>query len=179
MNVKRVVTGRNDAGESVFLTANSAPRTHDYAHIPGMSITQLWSTTASPSLGSIKDPTENVVSIVPDVGGTQFMVVAFPPDRVMASPSFNGAAAAEENLRHAPGLAERFEPDNPGMHTTDTIDYAVVLRGQIWLELDGGRVEHLRAGDVVVQNGTRHAWRNRGDETALLAFVLIGAARKN
>jgi hypothetical protein len=179
MNVKRVVTGRNTAGESVFLSVSNAPRTHDFEHIPGMSVTQLWSTPAAPTLAEgLLDPTEVVESIVPSRGGTQFMLVGFPPDRVMMAPSFDVAAAVQEHLRHAPGLAEKFEPDNPGMHTTDTIDYAIVVRGEISLELDAGRIEHLRAGDVVVQNGTRHAWRNRGDEVALVAFVLIGAARK-
>lgn len=179
MKIKRVVTGRSDAGESVFVSTDPAPRTHDFEHVPGMSITQLWSTPALPSLDArIVDPTEVLKSIVPGAGGTQFMIVAFPPDRVALSPSFDGAAAGAENLRHAPGLAEKFEPDNPGMHTTDTIDYGIVLRGEISLELDGGRIEHLHAGDVVVQNGTRHAWRNRSDEVALIAFVLIGAARK-
>jgi hypothetical protein len=179
MNVKRVVTGRNAAGESVFVSAGNAPRTHDYQHIPGMSVTQLWSTPALPALGDgTLDPTDVVKSIVPLLGGTQFMLVGFPPDRVMMAPSFDVAAAVQENLRHAPGLAEKFEPDNPGMHTTDTIDYAIVVRGEISLELDAGRIEHLRAGDVVVQNGTRHAWRNRSNEVALVAFILIGAARK-
>lgn len=178
MNVKRVVTGRNAAGESVFVSVSHAPRTHDFQHIPGMSVTQVWSTPASPSLDArISDPTEAMKSIVPQLGCTQFMLVGFPPDRVMMAPSFDVVAAVEENLRHAPGLAEKFEPDNPGMHTTDTIDYAIVLRGEISLELDAGRIEHLQVGDVVVQNGTRHAWRNRGDEVALVAFVLIGAAR--
>lgn len=179
MNVKRVMTGRNEAGQSVFVSVSNAPSTHDFQHIPGMSITQLWSTPPSPSLDvTVSDPTQGATSVLPGVGGTQFMVVAFPPDRVMMSPAFNVAAAVEEHLRHAPGLAEKFEPDNPGMHTTDTIDYGIVLRGEISLELDGGRIEHLRAGDVVVQNGTRHAWRNQGEEVALVAFVLIGAVRK-
>jgi mannose-6-phosphate isomerase-like protein (cupin superfamily) len=144
-----------------------------------MSVTQLWSTPALPTLeDSVLDPTGRVNSIVPPLGGTQFMLVGFPPDRVMMAPSFDVPAAVSENLRYAPGLAEKFEPDNPGMHTTDTIDYAIVLRGEISLELDGGRIEHLRAGDFVIQNGTRHAWRNPGNEVALVAFVLIGAARK-
>jgi hypothetical protein len=105
------------------------------------------------------------------------MVVAFPPDQVMMSPSFNPMAAAQENLRVAPGLAETFEVDAPGMHTTDTIDYGIVLKGEVWLELDDGKVEHLKEGDVVIQNGTRHAWRNRGTTVAVVAFVLIGAQR--
>ena len=179
MKIKRVVTGRNASGESVFVSVGDAPRTHDLQHIPGMSITQLWSTPASPGLDvRISDPTAEQSSVLPGCGGTQFMIVAFPPDRVMMSPSFNAAAAVEEHRRHAPGLAEKFEPDNPGMHTTDTIDYGLVLRGEITLELDAGHVEHLRAGDVVVQNGARHAWRNQGGEVALVAFVMIGAVRK-
>ena len=68
-----------------------------------------------------------------------------------------------------PGLAERFEPDNPVMHTTDTNDYGIVLDGEIWLELDDGRVQHLRQHDIVIQNGTRHAWRNKSDRPALMA----------
>ena len=77
-----------------------------------------------------------------------------------------------------PGLAECFESDNPGMHTTDTIDYGIVLDGEIWLELDDGQTQHLRKLDVVVQNGTRHAWRNRSGRVTLMAFVLIGACRR-
>ncbi len=73
-----------------------------------------------------------------------------------------------------PGLAELFEPDNPGMHTTPTVDYGVVLEGEIVLDLDAGETTLLRPGDVVVQNGTRHAWRNPGTRPATVFFVLIG-----
>ena len=92
---------------------------------------------------------------------------------MFASPGFDGEAALRETLAVSPGLAERFEPD--GMHTTPTIDYAIVLDGEIWLELDGARITHLRQHDVVIQNGTRHAWRNKSERSATLAFVLIGA----
>jgi quercetin dioxygenase-like cupin family protein len=77
----------------------------------------------------------------------------------------------------SPGIAERFEPGNPGMHTTDTVDYVVVLAGEVWLELDDGQLTELRAGDTVVQNGTRHAWRNRSTEPVTLAVVQVGVAR--
>ena len=178
MKIKRVVTGRNEAGESVVVSVADASCTHDFVHIPGMSVTQLWSTKRDPAIPKVfSDPTASIQSIVPGVGGTQFMFVAFPPDHVMMSPDFDPAAAGAENLKHAPGLAEKFEIDAPGMHTTDTVDYAIVLRGEVTLDLDGGRVEHLKAGDVVIQNGTRHAWRNGGTEPALVAFVLIGANR--
>jgi quercetin dioxygenase-like cupin family protein len=74
-------------------------------------------------------------------------------------------------------LAELFEPDQPGMHVTQTVDYVVVLDGQIWLELDDGQLVSLRQGDTVVQNGTRHAWRNLGTQAATLAVVMVGAPR--
>jgi len=64
------------------------------------------------------------------------------------------------------------------MHTTDTIDCAVVISGECWLELDGEAETHLHAGDCVVQNGTRHAWRNRSDAPCVLFVTLLGAARR-
>jgi quercetin dioxygenase-like cupin family protein len=69
------------------------------------------------------------------------------------------------------------EPDDPGMHTTDTIDLEVILRGEVILELDDGAERLLRAGDTVVQNGTRHRWRNPGPEPALMAVLMLGARR--
>ena len=74
-----------------------------------------------------------------------------------------------------PGLGAHMEPGAPGMHTTATIDFEVVLDGEVWLELDDGEEVHLHAGDCVVQNGTRHAWRNHGSAPARLAVFLIGA----
>ncbi len=69
------------------------------------------------------------------------------------------------------------EPDHPGMHTTDTVDLDLVVSGEVWLELDDGEEVQLRAGDCVVQNGTRHAWHNRTSEPAVLFVTLLGAAR--
>ena len=69
------------------------------------------------------------------------------------------------------------EPENFGMHTTDSVDYGVVISGSITLELDDGRKERLEAGDVFVQNGTRHAWRV--DEPCRMAVVLTGVPRRS
>ena len=76
-----------------------------------------------------------------------------------------------------PGAGEFLEADNPGMHTTQTVDIGVVLTGELWLELDDGAEVHLRPGDIVVQNGTRHAWRNKGSQPCTVAYALVGAAR--
>jgi mannose-6-phosphate isomerase-like protein (cupin superfamily) len=74
-------------------------------------------------------------------------------------------------------LGDHFERDNPGFHTTDTIDYGVVVRGEMTLELDDGQKVHLRQGDCVIQNGTRHRWRNPLPEPCLMAFVSVGGKR--
>ena len=77
-----------------------------------------------------------------------------------------------------PGLAEKFEMDSPGMHTTDSVDYGVLIEGEMHLELDDGASKKLAPRDVVVQNGTRHAWRNKSDKPATMLFVLVGAQRR-
>ena len=120
---------------------------------------------------------ESQMTYLPQVGETRLMIVTFPPNSVMMSDSFDPAAAGQEYMEHIPDLAAKFEPDNPGMHTTDTVDYGIILEGEVWLELDDGKQVHLKAQDVVVQNGTRHAWRNKSNKPVKIAFVLIGARR--
>ena len=175
--IRRLVTGHDAAGRAVFTSDTSPPRTEPFKHIPGMVSRIVWSTAATPSLPHDgNDPTAVVKSVVPGVGETRLLVITFPPDSVFASQDFDPAAAVQENLRISPGLAERFEPD--GMHQTPTIDYAIVLDGEIWLELDDGHAEFLLPHTVIIQNGTRHAWRNKSERPASLAFVLIGATER-
>src|SRR5260370_12307962 len=114
-------------------------------------------------------------SIVPGPGGTSLHFVMFPPRSVFADPSFDGEAARGEALIRLRGLADHFEKEDPAMHKTNTVDYAVVFDGEIWLELDDGKTVHLKKGDVVVQNGTRHAWRNRDTAPVTMLFFLNGA----
>jgi quercetin dioxygenase-like cupin family protein len=89
-----------------------------------------------------------------------------PPDSVL-----------DELRQKLPGMLEVLEPDSPGMHTSDTIDFVHIVSGEIWLELDDGAQRQLRAGDCVIQNGTRHAWRNASTEPCVMAVALIGARR--
>jgi mannose-6-phosphate isomerase-like protein (cupin superfamily) len=174
--VRRIVTGERN-GKSVVVSDGSMENTHDYASVPGFRTTLAWATMqASPVLPHDgRDPVVNVKSMLPDPHGTRLMVVQFPPDSVMTSPDFDPAAAGAEYAKHLPGLAETFEPDGSGMHRTATVDYDVILSGELWLELDDGETRHLKAGDVVIQNGTRHAWRNRTEQPTVMLSVLIGA----
>ena len=77
--------------------------------------------------------------------------------------------------RPCPGMLDHMEPGHPGMHTTRTIDFEIVLSGEVVLELDDGATVHLHPGDTVVQNGTRHRWHNPGAEPATLAVFMCGA----
>jgi len=77
----------------------------------------------------------------------------------------------------APGLLSVMEPDAPGMHTTDSIDFIYVISGEVIMTLDDAAEVHLAAGDTLVQSGTRHAWRNPGQEACRLIAVQIGAER--
>lgn len=100
------------------------------------------------------------------------MIVTFPPDRNMVELA-DPAAAGAEYMQKVPGLAETFEQENPGMHKTPTTDYAIVLEGEVVCMLDEGEVT-VRAGDVMIQDHTRHGWSNRTDAPAKVAFILIG-----
>lgn len=179
MKVRRFVTGIDAAGKSTIVEEGVPPRTDDFKSVPGFTSSLVWSTGPVPQVGQVgvHDPTPKVESFVPEAGASRLMVVTFPPDSVMMAADFDPAAAGMEYLEKVPGLAEAFEMENPGMHTTNSVDYDVVLDGEIWLELDDGREVKLQRNDVVVQNGTRHAWRNKGDKPATMLFVLIGAKR--
>jgi hypothetical protein len=170
---ERIVTGHHN-GKSVFLDGMEQPARAVFETIDGFVVSNVWRTAAGmPVPTAIGDPVATARSLLPEPGGTSFLIVQFPPDAVLASLADPQAAMAEYAAK-LPGLFEKFEPENPGFHKTETVDYAILLSGELWLELDGGAVRHLRPGDVVVQNATRHAWRNKTDAPAVIAFVLIG-----
>jgi quercetin dioxygenase-like cupin family protein len=173
MKVRRVVTGHDENGKSVVAHDGTPPRSKDFECTPGFSLSIVWTTDAG-APPSDQDATPTLKSVVPRSGESALHIVTFPPDTVMQGPTFDPAAAIQEHATEAPGLVDFFEPDHPGMHTTPTVDYGIVLEGEIWLELDDGKLVHLQQHDVVVQNGTRHAWRNKGAKPAKLAFVLLG-----
>lgn len=175
MHIRRVIAAKASNGKSVFVSDGPSPRAHAMAHVPGLGVAPIWSTPALPSLDADPvDPMPHMTSLIPQRGETQFVVVSLPPDQVFADPTFDAALAKEERQIWSPGLAETFEPDHPGMHTTPTIDYGVVLDGEVWLELDDQQAVRLRKHDTFVQHGTRHAWRNRTDRPVLLAVVMVG-----
>lgn len=178
MHLRRVVTIENTEAKSTILADGPVPRSTAFQHVPGFVTSLLWATNAQATVPTEQcDVAFNTCSWVPQAGGTRLMVITFPPDSIYQAAEFNPVAAGAEYAAVLPGLAERFEPDNSGMHTTDTIDYGVVLEGNIVLELDKGQQIGFGKHDVIVQQGTRHAWRNPGSEPATVLFVMVGALR--
>lgn len=172
-SVRRVVTGHDAAGRAIFVKDEWVDPLQ-IGSLPGSEFHMLWSAGATPSFpddGSEHPP----ATYFPPVGGFRFGQFSVPPESTPPAEGVDVDAAAAEMEAKLPGLAAHMEPDAPGMHTTATIDFEVVLDGEVWLELDDGAEVHLKPGDCVVQNGTRHAWRNHGDVTARLAVILIGA----
>ncbi len=172
---RRVVTGHDERGRSVV--ASDGPPGNE-----GGSLIELWATSAMPADNS--DPTDAAaardVILEPDANGTVFRFFEVAPEAGLASveerrrQSEARLAAMSEDERAA---AATLRPDvsrHPSMHRTRTVDYVVLLRGEVTMLLDEGEVE-LRPFDVVVQRGTNHAWVNHGEETALLAGVLVDA----
>lgn len=178
MQVRRIVTGHSPSGKSIFVSDASTPRSTAFKHVPGFVTTLVWETPPNVTLPVPPgDSSTAATSWVPRPGGTNMMFVTFPPDAVMMRPGFDPAAAGGEYMQVLPGLAECFERDSPGMHTTESTDYAMLIEGEIHLELDDGATRKLAPRDVVIQNGTRHAWRNQSDKPATMLFVLVGASR--
>ena len=149
--------------------------TYEFKSVPGYEHTLVWVDPTTPNLSNAQGFVRCPASVVPGPGGTSLHFVTFPPSSVFAEPSFDNEAARREALVRLRGLADHFEQEDPAMHKTNTVDYAVVYDGEIWLELDDAKTVHLKKGDVVVQNGTRHAWRNKSTEPVTMLFFLNGA----
>lgn len=176
MQIRRVVTAKDEAGKSVVVSDGRSPRELVFEHTKGFVSSPLWMVHDTPDL--TQGHGETMVgegSILAPEGGAAFMVVTFPPDSVMFEPGWDPEQAGAEHAKGAPGIVETFEMDNPGMHTTPTLDFATVISGEIVLELDDGETVTLKAGDTAVQHGVRHAWRNPSDAPASVSFVMLGA----
>ena len=170
---RRVVTGRDASGRSVFVSDGEVPG-KGLASAPDGGFYDVWGVDGRyqlPSDGSQPD----YRTFFPPATGFRYMVTHFPPDATPPPEDLDVEAMVAAMDEQFPGLRDHLEPEAPGMHTTQTVDIGVVLDGEVWLELDDGAEVHLTSGDFVVQNGTRHAWRNKSDRVTTMAFVLIGA----
>jgi quercetin dioxygenase-like cupin family protein len=145
--IRRIVTGHTAENVATVLIDGVAENVR--GNRPGQSTTLMWCTDGAPAdmaVGTdVEDMGNRKLGTYPPVNGTRFMIAEYPP---------NNAAV---------------------MHRTETIDYIVVLSGKIDMELDKGETVTIKAGDVMVQRGTNHAWINRYDEPCRMVFVLVDA----
>ncbi len=173
MGIRRVATGHDAQGKAVVASDEIVePITSEL--VPGIEFFRMWGGDEPcrfPDDGSHP----SAVQYFPPLHGFRFGLFTVPPDRESQLGEIDFDAALAQIEATLPGLAGHMEPDNPGMHTTATVDYEYVVSGRVVLELDDGASVELGPGDTVVQNGTRHAWRNPFDEPCTMVVVLVGA----
>lgn len=173
--IRRVVTGHDERGRAVVLSDGPAPFVHVNKLDPDWYSIDLWRTHETPAkiVSRAEEPTSGPRRQMPTKNGTVLRINHFPPEsetvrtmtpadllRVFEGLGNPAAATFGKGGRH------------PLMHRTETIDYAIVLSGQITMVMDDQDV-HLEAGDVLIQCGTNHAWSNRSKEPCMVAFILI------
>jgi mannose-6-phosphate isomerase-like protein (cupin superfamily) len=174
--IRRVVTGHDENGKAIVISDGPAPLVHTVALRPGYASTDIWRTNETPAriVSSPKDPTPGPRRQMPDPSGTVVRINTLAPEpedvRKLNASQAKEVFSAMGNQRASTYAANG---RHPMMHRTETVDYAIVLSGQVTCVLDDSEVV-LRAGDVLVQCGTNHAWSNRGTEPCQIAFVLIG-----
>jgi quercetin dioxygenase-like cupin family protein len=144
--IRRVVTGHDGANVAKVLI--DAPATNAKHPQPGLVSTMMWCTEAAPAAIPVGEQPEDlgarILGTAPPRNGTRFAVIDFPPG------------------------------NHPHMHRTETVDYVIVIEGEIEMDMDASSVK-LKAGDIMIQRGTNHAWANRSDKRARVAFVLVDA----
>jgi hypothetical protein len=176
LRTRRIVTGKGPNGKSCVISDGAPPRLHESPIPGGLSNALAWATTAGePIPPNGGDPTSTVTTYHPAPGDTVMIIAQFAPERAAEGQDVDPDEAAADVLKGLPGLGELI--GEGGMHTTDTIDYSILLSGELWLELEDGSETKLEPGDYVIQNGVQHAWHNKSEDYAVLAAVLIGTRR--
>jgi uncharacterized cupin superfamily protein len=175
MGIRRVVTGQRADGTSVYVSDEVVEPVLPPL-LGGNEVFQLWGADTATSLPTDGgEPAHD--NFFPPADGYRLHVFTMPPQSFAAPEIQDFDAALAETERLTPGMTGAVT-DNSGMHYTDTVDLLYIMSGEVHLELDGGETKILRKGDVIIQNGTNHAWYNRhGTEKAELLLVFIGARR--
>jgi quercetin dioxygenase-like cupin family protein len=173
--IRRIVTGHDANGRAIVLEDRTAPSVrHNPAHRGHVSV-ELWSTTGAPVLVSAQevDPTTGPKQIHPPALGTVFRISEIPPEtEEMRNMGPDQVAEVFRAFGNSAISTFGREQRHPFMHRTESVDYAVVLDGEVYLVLDDSEVL-VSAGDVVIQRGTNHAWSNRSGKPVKMLYVLI------
>jgi mannose-6-phosphate isomerase-like protein (cupin superfamily) len=173
-DIHRVVTGHDATGKAIVVSNGPLPTVVELTAIPGTIFHEVWSTAGAPApVDNGADPTTGPLTLLPPKHGTRIRFVDIPPDT--ADYLAHGASRmkdAFEQLGDAKASTVKANSPHPLMHRTETVDYGIVIEGEITLVLDDSEVL-LKPGSVVVQRGTNHAWANRSGQPCRMLFVLI------
>ena len=174
-NYRRIVTGHDESGTAIIESDQIATQILERPNRPGVRLTNFWMTDQTPAEynGTTETCTGPFV-LHPPINGSVFRCVEFMPEdpEVMKKMSSEDGVAAFAEMGAGENVVKGGR--HPWMHRTDSLDYGIVLNGEIWMLMDNEEDDVLlRAGDVVVQRGTNHAWANRGNEPCTVMFVLI------
>jgi hypothetical protein len=172
-NVRRIVTSHNAQGKAIIAMDGAPPTTLELKAIPGTMFYEIWNTNASPApIDNSDDPTLRPLQLHPMPQGSIIRIVDIPADVVHNQISEAEIAAGFAQIGAASATTRHADSPHKLMHRTETIDYGILLAGEIWLVLDEGETK-LEVGDIVIQRGTNHAWSNRTNETARMLFILL------
>lgn len=178
-SVRRIVTGHDSAGQAIIQEDGPVPRVQQVGGPAGPMFYEIWNTRATPAPidATSGEPAEDGIKLAPPAGGTRIRVLDIPPEgetiRTMspeeARAHFAEVGAGDASAHSGKGSRHAL------MHRTETIDYGIVLEGELVLIMDEGETT-VRTGDIVIQRGTNHGWSNRSDRNCRIAFILIDGA---
>ena len=175
--IHRVVTGHDACGTAIVAHNGPLPTVVEIQAIPGTVFHEVWSTSGAPApVDNGADPTLGPLMLPPPALGTRMRFVDIPPDTAefLAHGAANMKAAFSQIGDEKASTVQKHSP-HPLMHRTESVDYGVVIEGEMTLVLDDSEVL-LKPGSVVVQRGTNHAWANRSGKPCRMLFVLIDGA---
>ena len=173
--IRRVLTGEDSNGRSIFIEDGTSPAVRLVPQRPGYRVTNIWRTGEAPSAVEARDSISEHKGVLPPKHGTVLRVIDYPPEPQDPIELKRTQDATFAQLY--PDAQHELKPgEHPGMHRTDTVDYALVLVGEITAILEEDETV-LRAGDILIQRGTNHAWANRSGKPARIAFILIDGKR--
>ena len=173
---RRIVTGHDDRGRAVIIEDAPPPRATRIGGDRGPLFYEVWNTTETPARidRNSGEPPEEGIILAPPKHGTRIRVLDIPPeDETMADVTPEQARAHFAEVAAADASSHKTEGSrHPFMHRTESIDYGIMLEGELTLILDEGETV-VRAGDIIIQRGTNHGWANRSGRNSRIAFVLI------
>ncbi len=175
IKTRRVVTGHDKNGKAICLSDGYATNILQRPARPGVTLTNLWQTTTTPAeFDGAEETVDGPFVLHPPPLGTVFRVIEFAPEDSEVMKTLDGKTAFAD-MGASSNIVEGAR--HPFMHRTNSVDYAVILKGEIYMLMDDEDVL-LKTGDTVIQRGTNHAWSNRGTETCMIAFILIDGVDK-